>query len=106
VKQAIRLIVLTGLVLGVVVAVPQLGSASSRDVLLEDLRSPVLGEIQDDIHHRAERPGKVVRIIPWFESDGSYRVVAITEAGWVYQSGDDPSEWAFIGRILEGKGPR
>jgi hypothetical protein len=107
VKKAARFIVLMGLVLGVVVAVPQLVSASSREVLLEDLPSPErLGQVEDDIHHRAERPGKVVRVVPWFEQDGSYKVLVITEAGWVYESGADPSQWTLVGRVLEGVGPR
>jgi hypothetical protein len=101
VKQTIRLIVLFGLFLAVVAVSPRSVSATSREVMLEDLTLPdQLGPIQDDIHHRAERPGRVVRVVPWFAPDGTYRVLAITEAGWVYESGSDPSQWSLVGRVL------
>lgn len=76
-----------------------------RDALLEDLRNFEQGQtgpVQDDVFHRPERPGKVVRVIPWMGPDGSYAIVAITEVGWVYRSGRDLSEWVLVGRILEG----
>lgn len=76
-----------------------------RDALLEDLRNfehGQLGPVQDDVFHRPERPGKVVRVLPWMGPDGSYAIVAITEVGWVYRSGRDLSDWVLVGRILEG----
>jgi len=80
-------------------------SDAERDALLEDLRNfehGQTGPVQDDVFHRPERPGKVVRVIPWMGPDGSYAIVAITEVGWVYRSGRDLSEWVLVGRILEG----
>jgi hypothetical protein len=81
-----------------VAILPSLSAASSRDVMLEDLRTT---EVQDDLYHRGERPGKVVRVVPWIDEDGDYSVLAITEVGWVYQAAGDPSEWVLIGRIFD-----
>ncbi len=72
--------------------------------MLEDLRAfqrGQVGPVQDDIFHKPERPGKVVRALPWFDADGAYAIVVITEAGWVYRSGDDLSQWMLVGRVLE-----
>jgi hypothetical protein len=77
-------------------------ASTSREVLIEDL---TVGSTEDDIYHRDERPGRIVRLVPWVDEDGGYSLLAITEVGWVYQSGDDASEWTLIGRILEA-GPR
>ncbi len=80
-------------------------SDPERDALLEDLRNFEQGQtgpVQDDVFHRPERPGKVVRVLPWMGPDGSYAIVAITEVGWVYRSGRDLSDWVLVGRILEG----
>jgi hypothetical protein len=82
---------------------PQEMLATGRDVLIEDL---TVGSTEDDVYHRDERPGAVVRVVPWIREDGSYSLLAVTEVGWVYQAGDDPSEWTLIGRILEGEGLR
>lgn len=102
-KQAVRLLVLLGLVFGVMALVPHGASTAPRHVMIQDLTAPKIGPITDDMYFRAQRPGKVVRVVPWFEPDGSYRVLVITEVGWVYQSGDDPSEWTLVGRILDAK---
>ncbi len=71
--------------------------AAPREVLIEDL---TLGHIRNDIHHRPERPGKVVRVVPWVGAEGGYSVIAITEVGWVYQS-SDASSWQLVGRIFD-----
>lgn len=76
---------------------PPAARASSRDVLLEDLR---IEPVQSAIYHQAERPGKVVRIVPWVEKDGGYRLLAVTELGWVFESGDDPGQWTLVGQIV------
>ena len=80
---------------------PPAAQASSRDVLLEDLR---MEPVQSAIYYQAERPGKVVRIVPWVEEDGSYRLLAVTELGWVFESGGDPGQWTLVGQILVGRG--
>jgi len=84
-------------------SLPNTFASTSRDVLIEDLTT---GSVEADIYHRAERPGRVVRIVPWLEADGDFSLLAITEVGWVYQSGDDPSEWTLVGRILDSAEPR
>lgn len=71
--------------------------ATSREVMIEDL---TIGHIENDIHHRAERPGKIVRVVPWIQADGSYAVVAITEVGWVYQS-TDSMNWTLVGQVFD-----
>jgi len=76
---------------------PVTAPATPRDVLLEDLSQ--LGEIENDIYHRAERPGAIVRVVPWMDADGNYSVIAISEVGWVYQSGSSPDEWILVGNI-------
>lgn len=87
------------LVLGLsLVGMPVASARSSRDVLLEDL---TIGSSEADIYHRAERPGAVVRLVPWVDGDGSAYLLAITELGWVYRSGDNPSEWTLVARIFE-----
>jgi hypothetical protein len=84
-----------------VVTLPGPSGASSRDVMLEDLRAP---EIQDDLYHRGERPGRIVRVVPWMDEHGGYSVLAITEVGWVYQAMGDPSEWVLVGRVFDDGG--
>ena len=87
-------------VLGMGLGLPAASARSSRDVLLEDL---TVKSTENDIYHMAERPGAVVRLIPWVDEDGSYHVLAVTELGWVYKSGSDASQWELIGRIFEGE---
>jgi hypothetical protein len=87
-----------GLVAGfvVLVASPITAPATPREVMLQDLRMP--NEIENDIYHRPERPGNIVRVVPWVEN-GSYSLIAVSECGWVYQSGDNPNEWTLVGNI-------
>jgi hypothetical protein len=108
-SRAVRLWILSALLIIAAAAVllprAMAGSDPERDALLEDLRAfehGQTGPVQDDTFHHPERPGKVVRVIPWMGPDGSYAIVAITEVGWVYRSGQDLSEWILVGRILEG----
>jgi hypothetical protein len=85
------------LAMGLGVPAPSTAVAASRAVLLEDLR---LEPVDNAIYHQPERPGKVVRVLPWLAEGGGYRLLAVTELGWVYLSGDDPSEWTLVGHIL------
>jgi hypothetical protein len=108
-SRAVRLWILSALLIIVAAAAvfprAMAGSDPERDALLEDLRNferGQIGPVADDVFHHPERPGKVVRVIPWVGPDGTYAIVAVTEAGWVYRSGRDLSEWTLAGRILEG----
>jgi hypothetical protein len=96
-----RHLLLAGLVLAagliVLAGSPITAPATPRDVMLEDLRTP--GPIENDIYHRAERPGNIVRVVPWVGADGSYSLIAVSEVGWVYQTGAGPTEWTLIGNI-------
>jgi len=88
-----------GIVAGFIIIAgsPITAPATPRDVLLEDLDT--LGPIENDIYHRAERPGAIVRVVPWVGADGSYSLIAVSEAGWVYESDGGPDEWVLIGNI-------
>lgn len=108
-SRAVRLWILSALLIIAAAAVllprAMAGSDPERDAMLEDLRNFERGQtgpVQDDVFHHPERPGKVVRVIPWLGADGTYAIVAVTEAGWVYRSGQDLSEWVLVGRILGG----
>jgi hypothetical protein len=96
-----RQLLLAGLVLaaGIIMLAssPITAPATPRDVLLQDLYTP--GEIENDIYHRAERPGAIVRVVPWVGADGSYSLIAVSETGWVYQTGEGPTDWLLIGNI-------
>ncbi|HWN81684.1 MAG TPA: hypothetical protein VNM87_06290 [Candidatus Udaeobacter sp.] len=96
-----RQLLLAGLVLAagfIVLAVsPITAPATPREVMLEDLDT--LGPIENDIYHRAERPGAIVRVVPWVGADGSYSLIAVSEVGWVYQSDGGPGDWVLIGNI-------
>ncbi len=106
-SRAVRLWILI-VVLFIAVAaafLPRAGASEDpeRTALLEDLRAfqrGQVGPIGDDIFHHPERPGKVVRVVPWFGADGHYAIVAITEVGWVYRT-NDLSNWELVGKILE-----
>jgi hypothetical protein len=82
-------------------SLPVTALAASREVMLEDLE---VGEIQNDLYHRAARPGKVVRVVPWMSEDGRYTLLAVTETGWVYQTEADPTSWKLVGRIFPTTG--
>lgn len=88
-----------GIVAGflIIAGSPITAPATPRDVLLEDLS--MLGEVENDIYHRAERPGAIVRVVPWLDDDGNYSLIAISEVGWVYQCGSNPNEWTLVGNI-------
>ena len=97
-KRSLRLLALLFSVVVVCSALPISAGASSREVLLEDL---LVGAVENDIHHRPERPGKIVRVVPWMGEDGSYSVLAISEVGWVYKAEGDPGNWILVGRIFD-----
>jgi hypothetical protein len=101
-QRVVQHVVLMALGFLLVSAMPSDAPASPREVLLQDLiyHDPT-HPFDKDIYHRPERPGNIVRIVPWLGSDGSYSLLAISELGWVYQSQGGPDAWELVGCIYE-----